>query len=436
MYLQKLNIINAPTNKLGTVICSIVVFLFTMLPILFFFLGGSTTRIAITIYFVCLIALIFHRQSSSNASTKPLVYWWIIFSLSSYLLATGISQFANNSFTPNRLDAPLRLALSGLIFYAVFRYKINFTKLLKFSIPIGISLFYIQFFFKPEQIKIGTEMWQGRLALPFIDPILLSTWLTCFGLLCISFIKFELNAVNALKSMIFSIASIIAIYIALLTDSRTSWLAIPILILILTFNQRSKYIKIAFLIVSTLLILYLINHLSSSMGRIDQATLEIKSYFNGSSKETSVGIRIDMGMLAFKALSLKPFFGWSENLFFTPDISNFLVNNYTPSTLFLAEHTGFHNDFYAAIVRSGSLGAFAYACTFFTPMLLFIYSLIRGNSYSRSTCFSGLAIIITCIVASMTAEVISYKYSVSLFGYLIAGLMAQTLWENQSINQT
>jgi O-antigen ligase len=436
MYLLKLNIINAQTNKLGTVLCSIIVFLFTMLPILFFSLGGSTTRIAISIYIICFISLIFNRQSSFNNPRKPFIYWWIIFSLSSYLLATSISQFANDSFTPNRLDAPLRIALSGLIFYTVFRYKINFTKLLKFSIPIGIGLLFVQMFFESEQIKLGTEMWQGRLALPFIDPILLSTWLTCFGLLSLSFIKIQFNVVGFLKSMILIVTFFTAIYIALLTDSRTSWLSIPILILILTFNQRGKYIKIGFLLVSTLLVLYLINHLNNSMARIDQAVLEIKNYFNGSSKETSVGVRIDMGMLAFKALSLKPFFGWSENLFFTPNIADFLANHYAPPTLFLAKETGFHNDLYAAIVRSGSLGAFAYACTFFTPMFLFIYFLIRGNNYLRSTCFGGLAIIITCTIASMTAEIISYKYSVSLFGYLIAGTMAQTLWENQEVKQT
>jgi O-antigen ligase len=436
MYLQKLNIINAPTNKLGTIICSIMVFLFTMLPILFFSLGGSTTRIAIPLYIICLTALIFNRQPSPNDPKKPVVYWWIIFSLLSYLLATGISQLVNNSFTPNRLDAPLRLALSGLIFYAVFRYKINFTKLLKFSIPLGISLLFIQLAFMPEQIKLGTEMWHGRLALPFIDPILLSAWLTCFGLLSLSFVKIQLNTVGVLKNLIFTITLATATYIALLTDSRTSWLAVPILILILTINQEGTYKKIGFLLASSLLILYLINHLSSSMARIDLGLLEIKSYFNGSSKETSVGIRIDMGMLAFKAMSLRPFFGWSENLFFTPNIANFLANHYTPQTLFLAKNTGFHNDFYAAIVRSGSLGAFAYVCTFFTPLLLFIHFLFKGNSYSKSTCFSGLAIIVTCIIASMTVEVISYKYSVSLFGYLIAGIMGQTLWENEEINKT
>jgi O-antigen ligase len=290
--------------------------------------------------------------------------------------------------------------------------------------------------FKLEQIRLGTEMWQGRLALPFIDPILLSTWLTCFGLLSLSFVKIQSNVVGWLKSTILIITFFTAIYIALLTDSRTSWLAVPILILVLAFNHSNKYIKIGFFLVTTFLLLYSINHLSSSMARIDQAVLEIKSYFNFSSKETSVGIRIDMGMLAFKALSLRPFFGWSENLFFTPDVANLLANHYTQPTLFLAKHTGFHNDFYAAIVRSGSLGAFAYACTFFTPLLLFIHLLIRGKSYSRSTCFSGLAIIITCIIASMTVEILSYKYSVSLFGYLIAGIMAQTLWENQEINQT
>lgn len=431
MYLQRFNIINVQTNGFGTIISGVIVFLITMLPILFFCVEGSTTRIAITTYFVCLIALIFDKQTSANAPKKPVVYWWILFGLSSYLFATGISQIANDSFTPNRLDSPLRLALSGLIFYVVFRYKINFTKLLKFSVPIGITFLFIQLAFKPEQLQLGTKMWNGRLALPFIDPILLSAWLICFALLCMSFIKIKFNTTSLLKNIIFTVALVVAIYIALLTQSRTSWLAIPIFILISILNQSNKYVKVGFFLIFTLLILYLFIHVSSSLARIDQAILEIKNYFYSDLKATPVGIRIDMGMLAFKALSLKPLFGWSEQFFLTPDIALHLTNNYTPQTLFLAKNGGFHNDFYAAIVRSGLLGAFAYTCTLFTPLLLFISLVKRGNCYSRSVCFSGLAIIITCIIASLTVEILAYKYSVSLFGYLITGTMAQALWQNE-----
>jgi O-antigen ligase len=275
------------------------------------------------------------------------------------------------------------------------------------------------------------SMWNGRLSLPFIDPILLSAWLTCFGLLCLSFINIQLKASSVFKNIFFVATFITAIYIALLTESRTAWLAIPLLASILIFNQKNKWLKIGFILFTTLCIFYLINHVTRSLLRINLAALEIKNYFNGSAKETSVGIRIDMGILALKALSLKPLFGWSENLFITPEIANHLVAHYTPSTIFLAKHSGFHNDFYAAIVRSGSLGALAYAITFTTPLLLFLYYLVKGNTYSRSGCFSGLAVVITCIIASMTVEILAYKYSISLFGYLIAGIMAQVLWQNQ-----
>jgi O-antigen ligase len=192
-----------------------------------------------------------------------------------------------------------------------------------------------------------------------------------------------------------------------------------------------EHIKIGFFLVTTLLMLYFINHLSSSIARIDQAVMEIRNYFNGTSKETSVGVRIDMGMLAFKALFLKPLFGWGENLFTTPDIANHLATHYTPSTIFLAKNTGFHNDLYSAIVRSGSLGAFAYLTTLITPLMLFAYFIVKGNPHSKPVCFSGLAVIISCIIASMTVEILAYKYSVSLFGYLIAGIMGQVLWQNQ-----
>lgn len=431
MILQKFDIVNIQTSWLGTVLSSLIVFLLALLPILFFFVGGSTTRISILTYSICLIALIFDRKNHPNDPKKPLIYWWIIFSLVTYFLATSVSQIANQSFVPNRLDAPSRLAFSGLIFYAVYHYRINFIKILKFAVPISIILFLLFFIFKPEQVTFARSMWSGRLSLPFIDPILLSTWLTCFGLISLSFININLNATSIFKNVVFIATFITAIYVALLTESRTSWLAIPLLAFILILKQQNKWLKVGFILITTFCIFYLINHVSSSLPRINQAIFEVTSYFNGVTKESSVGYRIDMGMLAFKALSLKPIFGWSENLFTTPDIANHLATHYTSSTIFLAKNTGFHNDLYAAIVRSGSLGAFAYLSTLTTPLMLFAYFIVKGNPHSKHVCFSGLAVIITCIIATMTVEILAYKYSVSLFGYLIAGIMAQVLWQNQ-----
>jgi O-antigen ligase len=430
--LHQCGIINTQTKVAETILSYVIVALLTALPIFFFSIGGATTIISIATYLLCLIALIFNVITRNKPTGNyPKLYWWIIFSLWTYFLATGISQIANHSFVPNRLDAPSRLVFSGLIFYAVYHYRINFIKVLKFATPTSIIVFLLFLIINNDQVIFAKKMWGGRLSLPFIDPILLSAWLTCFGLLCLSFVKIQFKASSIFKNTFFIATFITTIYIALLTESRTSWLAIPLVATILIFNQSNKWLKIGFILFTTFFIFYLIIHVDTSLIRIYQAVLEIKNYFNGSTKESSVGIRIDMGMLAFKALSLKPTFGWSENFFTTQDIANHLATHYTPSTIFLAKHTGFHNDLYAGIVRSGSLGALAYLSTFLTPLILFIYYLAKGKIHSRPVCFSGLAVIITCIISSMTVEILSYKYSVSLFSFLIAGIMSQALWQNQ-----
>lgn len=402
-----------------------------LLPTLFFSYSRSTTKIAIAIYSICLLALIFDK-TKGDKKEKSFLYWWIIFSLCSFFLATGISQIINESFVPNRLDSPSRLLFSSLIFYAVYRYEINFNKLLKIVIPLGTLFFLIYLILWPENSILAKNRWVGRLSLPAIDPILLSTWLTCYGLICLSFIEFKSTSTNAIKNIIFFSAFLVTILVALITESRTSWLATPIYVSFLILKQKKLILKIGLVVIITLSILFLINYTSNALIRINQAIFEASSYFNGGSKESSVGYRIDMGMLAFKALSLKPFFGWGEQLFLTQDLSEYLSINFMSSTLFLAKNSGFHNDFYAAIVRSGLLGAFAYISTFFTPLILFIHFHLKGETHSKQTCSSGIAIIITCIIASITVEILAYKYSVSIFGYLIAGIMAQVLRENQS----
>lgn len=430
MNFRKWGIINAQTNSLGAAIGSAIVILLFMQPILFFSVGGATTQIAITTYFACLIALIFDKTTPHCKPKNSIIYWWIIFSLSSFIIATGLSQIANQSFTPNRLDSPLRLLLSGLVFYSIYRYKISFLRLLQISIPLSIGIFLLHILLRPDQIVLGKSMWHGRVALPFIDPILLSAWLTCFGLICLSLVNLEASIKKMFLNIILILTFVTSIYIALLTESRNSWLAIPLLIGVFIFRQSNKLTKFIFFLITILIIIFLINAVSSSFNRIDLALIEFKNYFNRSAIETSVGIRIELGALAFKALSIKPFFGWSEKLFSDPSISDYLKNNYTNSTLFLGQYAGFHSDFYAAIVRSGLLGAIAYIATFFTPLVIFVIVIKRGNQRSKSAAYTGLAIILTCLIASVTVEILAYKYSVSLFGYLIAGLMAQCLWEN------
>lgn len=420
---------NNPQSKLLSL--SVVVSLLTQ-PVFFFSISGWATRIGIATYLLCLLAFIFDRNSPNNqTSPYPKLYWWIFFSLCTFFLATAISQIANQTFTPNRLDSPSRLLFSTLIFYAVYRYKIDFVKILKISIPLSLFFLLLYMEFNSKQIELAKSFWGGRLSLPFIDPILLSTWLTCFGLLSLSFFKSDFQFFSIIKNIIFISSSVIFIYIALTTESRTGWLAIPVVILILTFKPSTTWIKVFYLIMASAAILYFASTMSTTATRIDQAILEMRNFLNGSFKESSVGIRMEMGNLALKALSWKPFFGWSESLFTTSEIKIHLNSHFTPSTLHLGQHTGFHNDFYAAIVRSGSLGIFAYASTFLTPLFFFLYLFFKGDFESRLIASNGLAVIITCIIASMTVEILAYKYSVTIFSYLISGLMAQALWINQ-----
>lgn len=425
--------INYLNNPLSRPLRISIVALLLVQPIFFFSIGGWVTRIGIATYVLCLIAFIFDRNDRNNqTSPYPKSYWWVIFSLCTFFLATAISQIANQTFTPNRLDSPSRLLFSTLIFYAIYRYKIDFVKILKISIPLSLIFLLVYMEFNSKQIELAKSFWAGRLSLPFIDPILLSAWLTCFGLLSLSFFKSDFQFFTIIKNIIFISSSVISIYIALATESRTGWLAIPIVITILILKPSNTWIKIFYLMIASITIFYLASSNNATVTRIDQAILEIKNFLHGDIKESSVGIRMDMGNLALKALSWKPFFGWSESLFAAPEIKAYLNSHFTPSTLYLSQHAGFHNDLYAATVRSGFFGIFAYASTFFTPLFLFLYLFIKGDFESRLIASNGLAVAITCIIASMTVEILAYKYSVTIFSYLISGLMAQALWKNQA----
>jgi O-antigen ligase len=433
MDLKVNQLINIPTKGFSRVISIGIVGILFAQPVFFFSIPGWTTRIGVASYLICLIAIIFDRSNLTNKITSPpKIYWWIIFSLCSFFLATLISQAANNTFVANRLDSPSRLLFATFIFWAVHRYKINFVKILKTGIPLSLCIFMLQIIIMSDKIEINKSSWDGRFSTPFMDPILLCAWVTCFGLICLNFIKANLKTSSAFKDFIFICGFVISVYIALLTESRTGLLATPIVITLLICASTKKWLRLLYLLMAACCILYLTSKIEATTTRFGIAMLEITSFINGGFKESSVGIRMEMGLLALKALCWKPLFGWGESLFTTPEIQVYLGSHFTPSTLHLGHYSGFHNDLYAASVRSGIIGILAYTSTFLTPLFLFFYLFLRGNTESKLTSLTGITVSITCIIASMTVEILAYKYSVTIFSYLIAGLMAQAVWKSQT----
>jgi hypothetical protein len=425
-------IINTQGNRLSQLISFSIVVLLLAQPIFLFSIGGWVTRVGIAIYVACLISLLFDKLAPQQDNTKyTRLYWWIVFSLGTYFLATGLSQIVNDTFVPNRLDSPSRLLFSILIFYAVFKYRIDFSKILQISIPLSIAFFFLYIELRSDQITLAKSFWGGRYSLPFIDPILLSTWLTCFGLICLTFTNDEVKFSSIIKNLIFMLCVGFSLYMTLTTSSRVSLLAIPIVIILFIFKPLKLSTKLLITLFMLAFFVYFAVTLSSTISRLNSALVELTSYVTNESKETAIGVRMQMGSIAFKALSLKPFFGWSESFFNNSEIKIYLSNNYYESTLFLAKNSGFHSDIYAAMVRSGGLGIFSYLATFLTPLFLFFYFLIKGTKEVKNITLAGLATIVTCMIASATVEILSYKYSVTIFSYFTAGLMAQVLWKHQ-----
>jgi hypothetical protein len=255
--------ISAILEKSGKSVVSLIGFSIVALliaqPIFLFSIGGWVTRVGIAIYVACLISLLFDRLAQQQENIKPTkLYWWFVFSLGTYFLATGLSQIVNGTFVPNRLDAPSRLLFSILIFYAVFKYRIDFSKILQISIPLSIAFFFIFIELRPDQITLAKSFWGGRYSLPFIDPILLSAWLSCFGLICLTFTNDEVKFSSIVKNIIFMLVFGLTVFMAFITESRTGWLAIPVTLIIFLFKPFKLWAKLLITLISLACVIYMV----------------------------------------------------------------------------------------------------------------------------------------------------------------------------------
>jgi O-antigen ligase len=358
---------------------------------------------------------------------------WMILCLSSYPLATLLSQICRQSFTHKAyLDISPFLYFIPILIFVVWR-GFDFGKWLQIILPIvilgaGYSCYFID---RAEAIR----HWGGnRLTPSFSDPLAFGQIILTLGLLSLSNInlkKWNLQgfAINTWAILGFLAGTILSIK----SGSRTGWIGLPIsLFIILIFKMgwsMKKSIPIAtILTIFACFAIYLIS--SYAQARINLAINEIITYpWNGgvASENSSVGERITFQRLGFYYFSHSPIYGWGDKGYSIIKDSYEVLKYSNQNERDFVFGALFHNELMTQMVRYGILGILGYFLAVFTPLIIGFKSFSSSNEILKRSALMLVIFIICQITAGLSDEFLNLKGMVAFYSYMITVLIGTVI---------
>jgi O-antigen ligase len=388
------------------------------------------------LYLSCMLSIVLIlRESRNNLQALPNGLWpkLIMMMLASPLVAVMLSSALRGEWIWANFDSFSRFFIAAPIFFALYQNRILVIKQWQYFIPLGLIATLFGAMFLPGYYGDSNSFDSGRLAIYFTDPLTLgylSLTLGALSLFSINIFSKDSWWVVLLKI----IGGLIGFYISLRTQSRTGWLAIPLILilLMLLYGPKNKLLSLLFGLVVTIVVLGTAYMASSTVQqRMHQAIIDIHDYkFDEPNPETSLGERISFVRIGYHYFKLSPIYGWGLNGFRAHSNDPEIVRFASESTR--ATSALFHSEIVTNAVVHGVIGLTSILGIFILPVVLCIRQWLRG--VNPKLCAFGLVYLLCEFVSSLSTEIFSLKFAVSFHAIFVACLAAQLLSEDPSIN--
>lgn len=413
---------------------NLILFILTSFPILTLIIKGWTSAI---LFFCLLISIIylFINQSLKYALfheeffKRNRLLLFILFAFSLPIISVLLTSLGKLRFNWGDLDGPSRYLFAIVFLFFLLRCKPNIGKLMAFSITL-MPVMTVLLINLVE--KKGWAAALPRTTIHFIDPITFGSLCLSFGLLALVLLSERQS--NKLKYIWFGLSMLCGFYLSISSESRTGWLAVPIIFfLLLKVRLGISYLKT--LIISAVLVgvtsFALFQSSEIVKNRFNQITEEISSYqWHEGNNSTSIGERISYIRIGLYLIIEKPLTGWA-NLDFTPQLESPEFSKFaTPSTRLGVKGGGFHNEFINNGVKYGIPGLFFTILLFLGPAIFF-FKILKMHSNNRYALL-GVVYITAQTVSSLSYQVLDFKFTASLYALMIVTLAYSALNEYKS----
>jgi len=264
------------------------------------------------------------------------------------------------------------LILLPLLFTAFYAADINFERALKIIVTAGlVTVIPVTIIFIEHTQRY--ELW--------LDPINRGNLGMLAGVICLTAAIYF----NDTKWKIISIVGFLSgTMLSIQTGTRGGWFALIIVIITLLYQQyKSNKAAIKYILAACallMLIIFIFWDILPLAPRIERTINSFQQYIDGDTKNTSLGIRLEMWRASWFALLDKPIFGWGWNntgIYMAHFRELGLVD---PIALPASRHLGHpHNQYFLFLGELGLLGFISFMTMIIFPLQHWIRGLFQAN---------------------------------------------------------
>ncbi len=350
----------------------------------------------------------------------------VIFIFLAPVLGVLVSSLLRGSNVWKNYDSPSRFFIAIAIFIFSIREKINIAKYLQYFSPLSLIITFLQ-----QKFIAQPNLWgPDRMATYFADPLVFGYTSLTLGLLSLTSIN--LLGKDSTKLVIIKLFGTgIGVYLSLGSGSRTGWLAVPLVIAIVTYKRKLLSGKaLHFLVVGLIGVLAFGAYTLSNtvQQRVLMGVSEVVNYsWQGMAPETSVGFRITFLRIASDMFAANPWAGIGDNGYDLKSLPSRVYTYASPESIRLAFNAGFHNELVSNAIRFGIGGLLSSAMLLLGPMFIFVKQSSSANAINRSNALLGLVLTTCFFVSSFSTEVFDLKYMASFYALIVAMLCASAI---------
>lgn len=395
-----------------------------------FFLGVKHGINALSFVLTIFAAVNICQYPEKFIKNRPKEFWILLAVLLTPFFSELCSHGLRLSIVASRLDGDSRFLLAAVLFVFLSAQPIRHLRsFLYFGCVLGILVGVFNCLLFPEY----TVAWDGRLATSFIDPITLPVFTSAlFGgiLFCQGVDRFRLP-----HQLLVLMLGIITLSVAILSQSRTSWIAIVILVETFLFFKLGKFSKRFFFVQLLLIVLMMLSFSNFELVKdaLQRSLSDLNDIRNGT-LNSSIGIRLGLFLLDLKLILMSPLTGTPDGVL--PPFEAFRdlypwVNHGTYMTKLLA---GSHNEFLARLVRGGViLGTFSLISLFFYPVWFFYTHLKSPLDEVRKTSIVAFGVLIPLLISAMSIQILNLKVTSTFYSFFLAVCFAIILQNKEKV---
>jgi O-antigen ligase len=400
---------------------------------LFFPLALMVNRVAgaiqLLLIIIGLVTAFFCKTKNGedhNFSTILKRFWPLHLAMAAPLIAVGFNVLLSGNLTFSFFEAPLKLALFPCIFWLMLKIPFKHRSLVYWGFLLASIL-------AVGKMIVLTDNGAHRYTTDFIPIILFALWCLIITLFAFYGSYWTQNK-KWIVWVISAIALIAGLYASYISHSRSVWITIPFITIILALflNRFSLKQKLIIGLSTIILMGAFLQFGDIGKTRLQQAQADLIDYAQNEHSDTSLGIRLQLWKGAWVLFKENPLIGVGRGHFDT-HLIGLADRGVISQGAAMFPHP--HNDLLFMMAQLGLFGLMAGLALYFVPAWYFMRAFMSTDQPTRALAASGLSLCAALFIHGLADVALLWRETYPIYAISIAFFMTTIIQRRELLNK-